>query len=298
MESTISRSGASSSRCPRIAPRSDSAARYSSSRNAPVRSARSRTCPADSSPVTYRTRVPRLRRHLQQQRRLPDARLARQQHDRAGDESAAEHAVQFGHAGRPGPGGVELDIGDAAGGRGRRARGDPGARRARRRGLDERAPRLARRAAPHPLGRPVLAGRAAVGRAGAGGHSAGRARSRRGCRPGPARVTSPARWNVSTTGYVGPAFMSSLSPVSTTWAAWCSARRARGARLPRLQAGGAGLPLADGRSGGRRCRRARGRGRAERADGVAGRCRRGLRGRLRRARRGDRRPPRVAPDEQ
>ena len=57
MESTISRSGRSSSRCPTMAPRSDSAARYSSSRNAAVRSARSRTCPADSSPVTYNTRV-------------------------------------------------------------------------------------------------------------------------------------------------------------------------------------------------------------------------------------------------
>ena len=31
-------------------------------------------------------------------------------------------------------------------------------------------------------------------------------------------VTSPARWKVNTTGYVGPTFRSSLSPVSTTCA--------------------------------------------------------------------------------
>ena len=172
-----------------MAPRSDSAARYSSSRSAPVRSARSRTWPGRLLAGDVQHPGGRLGRHLQQQRRLPHAGLTGQQHHRAGDESAAEHAVQFGHPGRPGPGGVQRDVGDAPRGRGGRARGHPRAGRGGGRGLDERAPRLARRAAPHPLRRPVLAGRAAVGRAGAGGHSPLRPWFSLGLATGTCRVT-------------------------------------------------------------------------------------------------------------
>lgn len=49
----------------------------------------------------------RLGRHVQQQRRLADPRLARQQHDRARHQPAAEHPVQLTDAGRPG-GGLRL----------------------------------------------------------------------------------------------------------------------------------------------------------------------------------------------
>ncbi len=51
-ESTTTRSGATVSMCPRTAPRSVSAARNSVRAIASMRSARSRTCAADSSPVT------------------------------------------------------------------------------------------------------------------------------------------------------------------------------------------------------------------------------------------------------
>ena len=51
-ESTTSSRGATASMWATIADRSDSAARYSASCTAPVRSARRRTCPDDSSPVT------------------------------------------------------------------------------------------------------------------------------------------------------------------------------------------------------------------------------------------------------
>ena len=54
-ESTTSRSGWTWSMCPRTVARSVSAARNSLGRIAPIRSARSRTWEADSSPVTYRT---------------------------------------------------------------------------------------------------------------------------------------------------------------------------------------------------------------------------------------------------
>ena len=41
--------------------------------------------------------------HVEQQRRLADARLARQQHDRTRHQPAAEHPVEFGDAGGLGP---------------------------------------------------------------------------------------------------------------------------------------------------------------------------------------------------
>ena len=55
-ESTTSRSGLTASTWPSTAARSVSAARKRSSRRAPMRSARSRTWAADSSPVTYSAR--------------------------------------------------------------------------------------------------------------------------------------------------------------------------------------------------------------------------------------------------
>ena len=70
----------------------------------PRRRARSATCAPLSSPVTYsavicaRQRIER----LQQQRRLADARVAADQHHAAGDDAAAEHAVELVDAGRRG----------------------------------------------------------------------------------------------------------------------------------------------------------------------------------------------------
>ena len=52
-ESSTSSDGATCSMWPSTVPRSVSAARKSSSASAPVRSARNRTCAADSSPETY-----------------------------------------------------------------------------------------------------------------------------------------------------------------------------------------------------------------------------------------------------
>ena len=51
-ESTTSREGPAASTCPSRAPSSVSAARSSPGSRASMRSARSRTCEADSSPVT------------------------------------------------------------------------------------------------------------------------------------------------------------------------------------------------------------------------------------------------------
>ena len=95
--------------------------------------------------------------HLQQQRRLPDARLAGQQHDRAGDESAAEYPVELVDTGRPGARGVQLDVGDPPGRRARGARDDLSSGPALRLDLLERAPGLACRAAADPLRRTVSA---------------------------------------------------------------------------------------------------------------------------------------------
>ena len=52
---------------------------------------------------------------VEQQRRLADARLARDEHDRAGHEAAAEHAVELGDPGGPGGGARQVDVGDALG---------------------------------------------------------------------------------------------------------------------------------------------------------------------------------------
>src|SRR5512144_1782300 len=51
---------------------------------------------------------------LQQQRRLAGARFAREQHDRPGDEAAAEDAVELGDAGWPGPRRGRVDLADRA----------------------------------------------------------------------------------------------------------------------------------------------------------------------------------------
>ena len=55
---------------------------------------------------------------------LPTPGSPGEQHDRAGDQPAAEHAVQLGDAGRAGAGGVQLDVGDPARRAGRGAGGD------------------------------------------------------------------------------------------------------------------------------------------------------------------------------
>ena len=62
-ESTTSNPGCTASTWPSSADRSLSAARYMPSWTLPVRSARSRTWPADSSPVTYSAVVPVVTAH-------------------------------------------------------------------------------------------------------------------------------------------------------------------------------------------------------------------------------------------
>jgi hypothetical protein len=95
----------------------------------------------------------RLGRHLEQERGLPDTRFAGQQHDGAGDEPTAQHAVQLGHPGGAGASRFEGDIADPARRRGGRpggdARPDPGGRDWP--ALLQRAPGLAGRTAAHPL---------------------------------------------------------------------------------------------------------------------------------------------------
>ncbi len=104
----------------------------------------------------------RLRRHVQEERGLAHTGLARDQDDRAGHETAAQDAVQFGYAGGAGRGLAAVDLPD-------RHRGGGDAARCRRtdRGravLLDRAPRLALGAAAQPFGRLPSALGAAVGR--------------------------------------------------------------------------------------------------------------------------------------
>src|SRR5262249_48453120 len=95
---------------------------------------------------------------LQQQRRLADARVAADQHDAAGDDAAAEHAVQLLEAG-----GRACDLrGVDLAQRGHRLAARERletilAARAFRDALDQRVPRAAVRAAPQPLGRRAAA---------------------------------------------------------------------------------------------------------------------------------------------
>ena len=147
--------------------RSDSAARNTSSWVQPVRSARSRIWPADSSPDRYSARRPDSRPamdDLEQQRRLADAGIAGQQRHRAGDEAAAENPVELTDPGREVPGRAGIDRADGDGGRAR-CDGAVG-RRARDRGEDgdlvDRAPAAAVRTPADPLGGDVLALRTAV----------------------------------------------------------------------------------------------------------------------------------------
>jgi hypothetical protein len=66
----------------------------------PSRRARSATWAPLSSPVTYSTFIcATARRRLQQQRALADAGVAADQHHAAGDDAAAQHAVQLVQAG-------------------------------------------------------------------------------------------------------------------------------------------------------------------------------------------------------
>ena len=70
------------------------------------------TCATDSSPVTSSAR--RSLRHrserAQQKRRLADAGLAADEHERGGNEPAAEHPVELGHAGPDPRGLLGLDV--------------------------------------------------------------------------------------------------------------------------------------------------------------------------------------------
>ena len=56
-------------------------------------------------------RARHVRRRLQQQRRLADARLAAEQHQRSRDDAAAEHAIELVDAGRQPRVLLDLDVG-------------------------------------------------------------------------------------------------------------------------------------------------------------------------------------------
>src|SRR5699024_9731251 len=94
---------------------------------------------------------------VEEQRRLADAGLAGDEHDRAGDEPAAEHAVELVDPRRAMGRAVPVDLADRHGrpldtGRGRRPRRRPA-------DLLDRAPGLALAAAADPLdGRPAALG--------------------------------------------------------------------------------------------------------------------------------------------
>ena len=62
--------------------------------------------------VEHRSDGPReVRRRLQQQRRLADPRLPADEHERAGDDAAAEHAIELADAGRQPLGDDGVDVG-------------------------------------------------------------------------------------------------------------------------------------------------------------------------------------------
>ena len=131
-------------------------ARISTASAPPSRAARSETCAADSSPVTSSARRP-LRAIApsarEQERRLPDARLAADEDERGRHEPAAEHPVELGDAGRDALGLVGGDVAD----RNRAARprrADFGRRAVEL--LDERPERAAARALSEPAARLVV----------------------------------------------------------------------------------------------------------------------------------------------
>ena len=103
----------------------------------------------------------RLGGHVQQQRGLPDAGLAREEHDRARYQTAAEHAVQLRNAGLARGGLPAVDLAD--GQRGHRYPSGGGGPHRGRAGLLDRAPGVALRAAAEPLGRLPAALGAAIG---------------------------------------------------------------------------------------------------------------------------------------
>ena len=116
----------------------------------------------------------RLRRHLEEQRRLADARLAREQDGSAGHDPAAEHAIELRHARRASGCVAGVDVGDRTR-RSLRGRGDGGDRAddaGLLGGLDDGSPLLALAAPPDPLDRRPPALGAPV-RGGLGGASGG-----------------------------------------------------------------------------------------------------------------------------
>ncbi len=97
-----------------------------------------------------------VRGHLQQQRRFSDAGLAAEQHERAGHDAAAEHAIELRDARRNARRVGCLDVAIQLGGRAARDRAVAmirGGGRGLRSGhlFDERVPGAAIGAAPHPL---------------------------------------------------------------------------------------------------------------------------------------------------
>ncbi len=77
---------------------------------------------SDSSPETYSTRgvARHLQGHLQQQGGLADARVAADQHDRAGHHPAAQHAGKLANGDRQALFDIAADLGQAARRRARR----------------------------------------------------------------------------------------------------------------------------------------------------------------------------------
>ena len=122
--------------------------------------------------VQHRAGLRHQRACLEQQRGLAHARLPGQQHHRSGDQSAAQHPVEFVEPGGPGARRAGIDLGDRhRAGRGERVGGtpgQPGARDGGNRRLLDRSPGLAAAAAPGPFGGPPSAVRALIQRRGGG----------------------------------------------------------------------------------------------------------------------------------
>ncbi|MPM81605.1 hypothetical protein SDC9_128661 [bioreactor metagenome] len=138
------------------------------------------------------------RRHLQQQGRLADTRLAGQQHHRAGHQAAAEHPVQFAHPGHRPVRGLPPHLGDGHGLVARRDRsGRLGQRAGARPLLHHGAPLLALTAAADPFrGGPPALGTDVRITGGGGG-----LRSRHGCSL--ERGADIGRWSAAGSGRTG-----------------------------------------------------------------------------------------------
>src|SRR5665811_1675423 len=114
---------------------------------------------------------------VEQEGGLPRSGLARDQHDGAGNQAAAENPVELGHPRGLGPCGLDVDVADRLSGTAQRDGRRRAWARGGRRGVDQGSPCLALAAPSDPLGGAptaldtlVSGARWAHGLAGAGGH--------------------------------------------------------------------------------------------------------------------------------